>query len=61
MVPQPYHKIPLGTDPRDEGKWYPLRPNMDKNYLEKLGRKEIEIISEKCKNLALRFGYEVPQ
>ncbi|HDK25746.1 MAG TPA: sulfotransferase [Candidatus Atribacteria bacterium] len=61
MIPQPHHKIPLGTDPRDEGKWYPLRPNMDKNYLEKLGRKEIEIISEKCKNLALRFGYEVPQ
>ncbi len=61
MVPQPYHKIPLGTDPRDEGKWYPLRPDLDKRYFKKMKKKEIEIISRRCEKLALKFDYEIPK
>ncbi|MDH5713983.1 MAG: sulfotransferase [Candidatus Aminicenantes bacterium] len=58
MLPQPHHKIPLGS--RFPDRWYPLEPERSQNYFQKIGRKEIEIVSKYCKNLALQFGYHIP-
>lgn len=58
MLPQPNHKIPFGS--RFPDRWYPFEPERSQNYLQKIGKKEIEIISKYCKNLALHFGYHIP-
>lgn len=61
MIPQPHHKIPFGIDPRDKNKWYPLRPDVNEPYLRRLNGKYIEIISNRCKEIALNFGYDIPK
>lgn len=58
MLPQPHQKIPFGI--RRPDKWYPLQPDRNQQYIQKIGRNEIEIISKHCNNLALQFGYDTP-
>ncbi len=55
MLPQPEHKIPLGT--RFKDRWYPLRPDVNKKYLDKLDGEIISVINKHCEKLVERFGY----
>ena len=59
MLPHPEHKIPLGTKYRD--RWYPMRPGVNDQYLKRLDRKAIEIIDDRCGELAMKFGYQKPR
>ncbi len=55
MLPQPDHKIPLGTTYRN--RWYPLRPEVNQKYLSKITKEEIKVIEKRCGELASQFGY----
>lgn len=55
MLPAPEQSRPLGSS-RDH-KWYPLRSDVNHRYLETLDLAEIELIRERCGDLAERFGY----
>lgn len=58
MLPQPHHELPLGSRFRD--RWYPLRPDVNEKYLEKMSEEHVETVHERCAQLADRFGYERP-
>ena len=59
MIPQPHHKLPLGVKYRD--RWYPLRPDINRQYLEKIPEKYVDWIYQKCGKLARTYGYEPPE
>ena len=59
MLPQPEHKIPLGT--RFKDRWYPLRFDVNEPYLKKISKEHIEIIDKYCSEYAKIFGYERPK
>jgi len=58
ILPQPHHKIPLGSKFQD--RWYPLEPNRNRKYIQNIGEEEIEIVSKRCKKLASKLGYSIP-
>ena len=58
MLPQPEHKLPLGT--KYEERWYPLRADVNDSYLNKISPKYIEKIQDKCGYYAELFGYYPP-
>lgn len=55
MLPEPDDHRPLGSTP--DSKWYPLRPDVNRKYLETLSADEIEVVDERCGDLAEHFGY----
>lgn len=59
LVPSEHHAIPFGSKYPD--RWYPLRPDVNKQYLEKIPDKYIEMIYERCQPIAEQFGYAPPK
>jgi len=59
MIPQPYHKIPLGS--RSDKKWHPLRTDVNKKYLEEMNKQHIEIMQKKFGDYVDMFGYSIPE
>ena len=57
MLPQQHHKIPFGS--RFSDRWYPLEPNRNNKYLKSIKQKELRIIDNECRKIALQFGYEI--
>jgi hypothetical protein len=55
MLPTAEHKIPLGT--RFKDRWYPLKSDINKEYLEKVEKESLKIIEKKCGDIARNFGY----
>lgn len=59
MLPQLDDEIPFGS--RFNKKWYPLRPNVNQKYLEKIEEKYIDIIDKHCSEYAKLFDYAKPK
>lgn len=59
LVPSEDHTIPFGSTRLD--RWYPLRPDVNKQYLERISGKYIEMIYERCQVIAEQFGYGPPK
>lgn len=55
LLPGPGDRMPLGTPP--DNKWYPLRPEVNRKYLDELPPEVVEAVEERCGDLAERFGY----
>jgi len=58
LLPAPHHELPLGSKYRD--RWYPLRPEVNKKYLENAPSKLLDVIEDRCKPIAQKFGYDRP-
>jgi len=58
LLPAPEHRIPFGTKFGD--RWYPLRPDNNDAYLEKITRTQLLRVRERCGELAEHFGYAFP-
>lgn len=58
MLPQPHHRLPLGSTRRD--RWYPLRPDVNDRYFQSATLEQIEIIDGICGDYARHFGYGRP-
>jgi hypothetical protein len=58
MLPQPYHRIPQGS--RFPDRWYPLKTDINKRYLENIPTDLLAIIDARCGSLAEKLGYERP-
>ncbi len=58
MIPSKNDEVPLGT--RFEGKWYPIRRNVNKKYYGLIGSNHIEMVDNKVGKLARRLNYEPP-
>lgn len=58
MLPQPDDKIPFGS--RYRNKWYPLRPDVNSKYFNKMEESHLNIIDKYCHKYANKFGYEKP-
>jgi len=56
MLPREEDRLPLGS--QHDCKWYPLKLDINKFYLERIGKKEISIINERCGALAEKFNYK---
>lgn len=59
MLPQPDDEIPWGSRFRD--RWYPLRPEVNGKYLERIQGVHAGIIEARCGELAKSFGYSRPK
>lgn len=59
MLPQPDHRVPFGS--RFEGRWYPLRPDVNTPYLEEMTSEHVQIIAEYCQGTAKTLGYDMPR
>lgn len=59
MLPQAHHTIPLGS--RFPDRWYPLVTDVNARYLDKIPSNMLEIIDERCGELARNFDYRMPQ
>lgn len=59
MLPRAHHKVPFGSKYRD--RWYPIRPDVNNQYLEDIPQRYIDKIAERCQPLAEGFGYSKPQ
>jgi hypothetical protein len=59
MLPAPTHRLPLGStnSSRGDRKWYPLRPDVNHPYLERLQPWMVETITRRTGELAERWGY----
>jgi len=55
MLPHKEHKIPFGTRFRE--RWYPLKPSINEQYINRIPRKYIELIYKKCEKYATLYGY----
>lgn len=55
LLPAPGDAMPLGTPP--DGKWYPLRPDVNEKYLREISDRVVEAVDERCGDLAERLGY----
>ncbi|MFC2165107.1 sulfotransferase [Acidobacteriota bacterium] len=58
MVPQAHHRLPRGI--RFPKGWYPLVTNINEKYLTKIPPKYVELVYEKCHELAEMQGYFRP-
>jgi hypothetical protein len=58
MLPQRDHQFPLGATERH--KWYPIRPDENEKYLEKISPEYASLIEDGIRPLAERFGYSSP-
>jgi hypothetical protein len=59
MLPAPDHRMPLGSTGSSKGdkKWYPIRPEVNYPYLERLDPWMVEIVDNRVKELARRWEY----
>lgn len=59
MLPAADHRIPLGSTGSAGGdhKWYPLRPDVNRPYLESLEAWMVEVIGTRVRELANRWKY----
>lgn len=55
FLPHPDHILPIGSIQRQ--KWYPIKKDVNKKYLNELPDWAKNIIYNRCKNLAERFNY----
>lgn len=58
MLPQPEHEIPFGS--RFFDRWYPLRPEVNEKYYDRMKANHVKIIRSGCGNLAKKFNYNSP-
>lgn len=58
MVPQPHHRLPLGT--RFRGRWYPLRKEVNKKYIQAIDPINIDRVASQCGDIAGKYGYKPP-
>lgn len=59
MIPSEHHQLPLGSKYRD--RWYPLRTDVNKPYLEEIPDKYIAMVEKRCQPIAEHFGYSSPR
>lgn len=59
MIPQAHQDLPFGSRYRD--RWYPLRPDVNKPYLEEIPDAYIAVVEERCQPIAEQFGYSPPR
>ena len=59
MLPAPEHQIPLGT--RYGDRWYPLRPDNNQSYFDKMSTEQFRRVEFVCGATAGRLGYSLPQ
>jgi len=59
MLPQSYHRLPFGVRFKNE-KWYPIRSDVNKRYLDEIYSKYIDMIYERCGKYAELYGYNRP-
>lgn len=59
LLPQPSDTIPFGTRFRE--RWYPLDPAVNDAYLREADASLLEIIEQRCGEIAARLGYERPR
>lgn len=59
LIPHENDVIPFGSTRID--RWYPLRPDVNKSYLEQIPQKYIDIIEARCGEFAAYFDYDVPR
>ncbi len=59
MIPKADQKMPAGTKFKQE-KWYPLREDVNKEYLCEIPKNYINLIYEKCGKYAEQYGYDRP-
>jgi hypothetical protein len=55
MIPHADDAIPLGT--KYPQRWYPLRRDVNRKYLDEIPEKYIRMIESRCGTLARQFGY----
>lgn len=55
LLPSSEDRMPLGTPP--DGKWHPLRPDINDKYLGDLCPDLAEAVDERCEDLVDRLGY----
>lgn len=58
MIPQQHHKLPLGTTYKE--RWYPLRVDVNDQYLNKIPKQYVDRIFNKCGRYAEMYGYSRP-
>ncbi|MHC4127881.1 MAG: sulfotransferase [Planctomycetota bacterium] len=58
MLPAEGQKVPFGT--RFGRRWYPMRPNVNERYLNEIPDHYLDIVEERCGEMAAGFGYERP-
>lgn len=59
MVPSEHHELPLGSRYRD--RWYPLRPEVNKQYIEGISDRHLAMVKERCGAIAEELGYKPPR
>jgi hypothetical protein len=59
MLPGPNHRFPLGStgSSRGDRKWYPLRPDANRRYLEELEPWMLDLVEPIVGPLASRWQY----
>jgi len=55
MLPAPNQFIPFGT--KYGKRWYPIKQEINKPYLEKMTDKQLDKVETRCGKMALEFGY----
>ena len=58
LLPQAHHRIPLGS--RFPDRWYPLKTDINTQYLAQIPGDLLKIIDARCGELAEHLGYERP-
>ena len=58
MLPQKNDQFPLGTIRKS--RWYPIRKNINEQYLEKIDKNSVDIIVRECEQYADQFNYTNP-
>jgi hypothetical protein len=58
LLPQPEHKIPFGS--KGKNKWYPLRPNVNEKYFDKISKEDVKTIDKYVGQYANKLGYSKP-
>jgi hypothetical protein len=61
ILPGPEDRIPFGSmyDAFDRSKWYPIRPPVNRPYLETIPAWAVEEVASSCGELVAKFGYGV--
>ncbi len=59
MIPQPHHKLPFGMKYRE--RWYPLRVDVNEQYLRAIPDEYIDMIYKHCGESAELYGYGKPE
>lgn len=59
MVPAEGDTVPFGSRFRD--RWYPLRADVNRSYLESIPDRYLALVEERCGPLARRLGYASPR